>query len=103
MCGNATLAMVVSSTCSNTAIITPIVTIRRWPVGSGWAARWAGGSSAMEVSLLGLVEIDRGDHRKTRDHRLVGLAVERDPDGHALRDLDPIAVGVLRREQRELA
>ena len=35
MWGRATLAMVVSSTCSSTAIITPTVTISRSLVGSG--------------------------------------------------------------------
>ena len=52
MCGSATLAMVVSSTCSSTAIITPTVTISRSPVGSGWVAIWAGVSSAMRLGYF---------------------------------------------------
>ena len=101
MCGSATLAMVVSSTCSSTAIITPMVTIIRWPVGStcvGLAGRVAIGA----VTSF-LVEIDRGGDRQAGDHRLRRIAVERDPDRHALGHLDPIAVGVLGREQREFA
>ena len=39
MCGSATLAIVVSSTCSKTAIITPTVTISRSPRGKGCDAR----------------------------------------------------------------
>ena len=35
MCGSATLAIVVSSTCNSTAIITPTVTISRSPGGNG--------------------------------------------------------------------
>src|SRR5437762_4389243 len=107
ICGSATLAMVVSSTCSSTAIITPMVTISRWPVGNGWTARWLGVSSAIgglaPLLLAGVVEIDPGVHRKARDHRLVGRAVERNPDRHPLCNLDPVAVGILRRKQRELA
>ena len=29
------------------------------------------------------------------------MSVERDADGHALRHLDPVAVGILGREERE--
>src|SRR5205085_2525798 len=104
MCGSATLAIVVSSTCRSTAIITPTVTISRTPVGSGCVAIWPGVSSAMWRLLLpGLIEIDGGRRRQAGDHRLRRRAVERDPDRYALRDLDPIAVRVLRRKQRELA
>src|SRR6476646_4695214 len=106
MCGSATLAMVVSRTCNSTAIITPMVTISRSPVGSGCVAIWPGVSSAtggVPLLLPGLVEIDGGVDRQSGDHRPRRLPVERDPHRHALRDLDPIAVGVLRREQREFA
>src|SRR5947209_20266437 len=53
--------------------------------------------------LLGLVEIDSGGDRQARDHRSVRRTVERDPDRHTLRHLDPVAVGILRRQQGELA
>src|SRR3954469_22061654 len=99
MCGRATLAMVVSSTCSSTAIITPTVTISSSPVGSGCVAT----SGALAIRLLLVVEIDGRGDRQPRDHRLVRMTVERNPDGHALRDLDPIAVGVLGGQQREFA
>src|SRR5256885_4437313 len=99
MCGSATLAIVVSSTCSSTAIITPMVTISRCPVGSGCVAT----SGALAISLLLVVEADRGGHRKAGDHRLRRRAIEGDPHRHALRHLDPVPIGVLRREQRELA
>src|SRR5919112_2799547 len=104
MCGSATFAMVVSSTCSSTAIITPMVTMIRSPEGSGCDATWAGVSSAIFVLLLRLIfELDRGRHREAGDHRTRRLAVKDDAHRHALRDLDPVAVRVLRREQRELA
>src|SRR3954452_2085392 len=103
ICGSATLAMVVSSTCSSTAIITPTVTISRSPVGSGCAARWAGVSAIAGLLLAVVVEIDGRGDRQARDHRPRGVAVERDSNRHALRHLDPVAVGVLRRQQRELA
>src|SRR5215218_10566342 len=104
MCGRATLAMVVSSTCSSTAIITPMVTMIRSPEGSGCVATWAGVSSAIFGLLLRLVfELDRGGHRKAGDHRTRKRAIKDDAHGYPLRDLDPIAVRVLGREQRELA
>src|SRR6185503_16744506 len=103
MCGSATLAMVVSSTCRSTAIITPTVTISRSPVGSGCVAIWAGVSAIGALLLLGLVEIDRGVDREAGDHRLRRRAIERDPNRHALRHLDPVAVRVLRRKQRKFA
>src|SRR5579872_4781628 len=97
MCGNATLAIVVSSTCKSTAIITPMVTISRSPRGSGWVAIWAGVSSAILACLLLLVvEIDGGVDRQARNHRPRGRSVKRDTHRHPLGDLDPIAVGVLR-------
>src|SRR6478672_7447531 len=101
MCGKATLAMVVSSTCRSTAIITPTVTMIRKPVGSGWEA--TSGAEATGLLLAGLVEVDGRGGGQPRDHRLARRAVERDPDRHALGHFHPIAVGVLRREQRELA
>src|SRR5437762_1005078 len=98
MCGSAMLANVVSSTCSSTAMISPMVTISRCPVGSGCVAT----SGALAISLLLVVETDRGGHRKTGDHRLRRRTVEGYPHRHTLRHLDPVPVGVLRREQREL-
>src|SRR6476661_5797305 len=103
MCGSATLAMVVSSTWSSTAIITPTVTISRSPLGSGCVAIWAGVSAIGGLLLALIVEIDSGVDRQPGDHRPRRLAVECDPDRHALGHLDPIAVGILRRKQRELA
>src|SRR3954463_15730512 len=102
MCGSATLAMVVSSTCSSTAIIPPTVTISRSPVGSGCVAMWAGVSAIYGLLLALVVEIDSRVDREPGDHRPRRLAVERDPDRHALRHLDPVAVGVLGRKQRKL-
>src|SRR5437868_6092410 len=104
MCGSATLAMVVSSTCRSTAIITPIVTIRRSPEGSGCVATSGRLSSAIGWLLLAaVVEIDSRVDRQARDHRLGRRTLEVDPHRHALGDLHPIAVGVLRWQQRELA
>src|SRR4051812_43743995 len=100
ICGSATLAMVVSSTCRSTAIITPMVTISRSPAGSGCVA--TSGALAMRLLLAG-IEIDGRGHRQAGDHRAGWHSVEHDPHRHALRHLDPVAVGVLRREQRELA
>ncbi len=61
MCGSATFAIVVSNTCSRTAVITPMVTISRSPEGSGWVA-----SAALAIGpglLLALVvEVDGGIH-----------------------------------------
>src|SRR6476620_11605992 len=90
MCGSATLAIVVSSTCKSTAIITPTVTISRSLVGSGWAAIWAGVSSAIRRVLLALVEVHRRGDGQAGDHRLRGRSVEGDPHRHALRHLDPV-------------
>src|SRR4029079_4150106 len=98
MCGSATVAMVVSRTCNNTAIITPTVTISRSPVGSGWVAIWAG-VSAIGRLLAGLVEIDGRIDGQAGDHRLRRHPVEGDPHRHPLRHLDPVAVCVLRRKQ----
>src|SRR5437868_15130594 len=103
MCGSATLAMVVSSTCNSTAIITPMVTISRSPVGSGCVAMWAGVSAIDGLLLALVVEIDGGVDRQPGDHRPRRLAVECDPHRHALGHLDPVAVRVLGRKQRELA
>src|SRR4051794_36530295 len=103
MCGSATLAIVVSSTCNNTAIITPMVTMIRSPAGSGWVAIWAGVSSAIGGLLLLAVEIDVGCHGQAGDHRPRWRSVKRYPDGHALSHFDPVPVRILRRKQRELA
>src|SRR5689334_16912187 len=104
MCGSATFAMVVSSTCRSTAIITPIVTISRSPVGNGCVATLAGVSSAIgELLLPSLVEIDFRGHGQARNHRLRWRALERNPHRDALRHLHPIAVRILRRKKRELA
>src|SRR3954447_15771348 len=103
MCGSATLAMVVSSTCRSTAIITPTVTISRCPVGSGCVATWAGVSAIGALLLLGLVEIDGGGDRQACDHRFRRCAIERNPYRHPLRHLDPVSVRVLGGKQRELA
>src|SRR3569623_146484 len=100
MWGSATLAIVVSSTCSSTAAMTPTVTIRRTPVGSGCEATL--GSSDTDGLFL-LVEVDRRVDRQARDHRLRRVAFEGNAHRHALRHLDPVAVGVLRWQQRELA
>ncbi len=54
-------------------------------------------------ALTCLSKIDGGVDRQAGDHRLRGRAVERDPHRHALGHLDPVAVGVLRRKQREFA
>src|SRR5512132_337760 len=97
MCGSATFAIVVSSTCNSTAIITPIVTMIRSPAGSGCDATFAG------VSAILLVEVDRHRGGKSGDQRLARVAVERDPNGHALSHLDPIAVGILGRNDGEFA
>src|SRR5689334_3788785 len=53
--------------------------------------------------LAVVVEVDGRGDREAGDHRPRRRAVEGDPDRHALRHLDPVAVGVLCREQRELA
>src|SRR3954467_596566 len=100
MCGRATLAMVVSSTCRRTAIITPMVTMIRSPVGSTCVGLL---SAAVATKPCLLVEVDGGVDRQAGDHRLRRRSVERDPHRHALGHLDPIAVGVLRRKQREFA
>src|SRR5215218_5358529 len=92
MCGKATLAMVVSSTCSRTAIITATVTMIRSPAGSGWVTM-PGPWSA--ICLAGGVEVDGGDGRQAGNHRPRRRAVESDPHRHTLRHLDPIAVGIL--------
>src|SRR5690349_3619115 len=100
MCGSATFAIVVSSTCNSTAIITPIVTMIRSPEGSGCVATDAEFCSAIErLLLLAVVEVDCRGHRQTGNHRPRGRAVESDPHRHALRHLDPVAVRVLRRKQ----
>src|SRR5206468_612338 len=52
--------------------------------------------------VLRLIEINGRGHRQACDHRLRWRPVEGDTNGHSLGDLDPIAIGVLRREQREL-
>src|SRR5690349_10512517 len=95
MCGRATFAMVVSSTCSRTAIITPIVTMIRSAGGSGCAARCAG-VPANDAVLV--PEVDGHSRRKAGDQGLAGIAVEGDPYRNPLRDLHPIAVSVLRRK-----
>src|SRR3954453_24107915 len=103
MCGRATFAMVVSRTCRSTAIITPMVTISRSPEGKGCVATDAECSSAIERLLLLVLEVDRCGHRQARDHWPGGMAVEDNPYRHALRHLDPVAVGILRRKKRKLA
>ena len=109
MCGSATLAMVVSSTCISMPSITAdgdqdtlarleLVMLRR-------GRRRGHGCAAAPPCCAGwprpVARVDDDVGGQAGDHRPARIAVERDPHRHALAHLDPIAVGVLRRQQRE--
>src|SRR3990167_6876704 len=88
MCGRATLAIVVSSVYITIAAIEPTSI-------SGRLRETSGGCSALLADMDGDVGTEAGDQRSLR------LAVDGNADRHALDHLDPIAGGVLRRENRE--
>src|SRR3954454_21174678 len=125
MCGSATLAMVVSSTCISMPRMTPIVT-RAWASGPSW---WCWGLGAVAAAIdycpsspggeggwvaplamlptrdppaRAIARVDADVGREAGDHRPAGIAVDRDPNRHPLPHLDPIAARILRRQNREL-
>src|SRR4051812_47885901 len=123
MCGSATLAIVVSSTWSSTAIMietvrTPWASPSSLSVGT-WGC-WVAAADAIGCSglargrrlrrgrLLGLprrrrllLGIDRHVGRKPGKKLAARIAVDRDPHRHALGNLDPIARRILRRQHRK--
>src|SRR5690349_16516955 len=91
MCGSATFAIVVSRICMIVASITATVRIPRCLTGV----------VATSAGLALAADIDLHVRAEARDQRPRRLFVDRDPHRHALRDLHPIAVRVLRRQHRE--
>src|SRR5690606_17325608 len=105
MCGNATLAIVMSSTCSSVAAMTPTISSRWFSTGS-----WATSSSAAVEARsppraeraaraqlpLPAVDEDGDVGRQAGDQRPRTLLVNRNPHRHALRHLDTVTGGVLR-------
>src|SRR3954470_23061658 len=113
MWGSATLAIVVSSTCRSTAIMMATVRMPCSSASSFSVGTWCGCAAAVAMALAGggplrrpdserpLLRIDRHVDRKAGEQRPSRLAVDRDAHRHALSHLHPIAVGVLRGQQRE--
>src|SRR5262245_14953793 len=123
MCGNATLTIVVSTTCMTVASMTEMVIMPRF---SG-AAEVAAVALAAVVALIG-VSVAFGERRTARQQRahplgrrplvarvdvddgaharaqlgIVVAHVDGDANRDTLRDLDPVARRVLRRNHREL-
>src|SRR5262245_21758468 len=87
MCGNATLAMVTSRNCMTDTPITASISTLRCRV-----------SSAALSSMRLLAGVDPDIHRQSRDQVAPRLALDGDAHGHALRHLDPVGIGVLRRQ-----
>ena len=125
MLGSATLAIVVSSTCMIVAsmietVISPLFatagaapaavvaliarvsySVAATAVPPRPTADSAAVSEVRQAADVAGVDLDRGAHAGAqRRHVLAGI--ELDADRHALHDLDPVAGGVLRRQQREL-
>src|SRR5690606_30141331 len=111
MCGVATLAIVMPTTCSSVAAITPTISSRWFSTGS-WATSSIGAGAARPPPRAGRAALAKlpppavgedGDvARQAGDQRPRALLVDRDPYWHSLRHLDPVAGGVLRWEDREL-
>src|SRR6185437_15394911 len=91
-----TLAMVMSSTAMKLAIASSTATIQS-------AAPFSGASSAAAVIVLLRPGVDAGVHGKSDAQRTRRqfLGLERDADRHALHHLDPVAGGVLGRDDGE--
>jgi hypothetical protein len=62
--------------------------------------RWGVGQAGLAALVA---HVHRGVHRQAHAQRVLGqvLGVERDAHRHALHHLDPVAGGVLRRQQRK--
>src|SRR5690606_11946464 len=74
-------------------------------VDGGGEAR-SGGLARLRQHLAAVVaDVDVDVHAQAQAQRMLGqlLRVQLDPHRHALHDLDPVARGVLRRQQRERA
>src|SRR5688572_7513469 len=93
MCGSATLAIVVSRICMIIAPMMPTVSRPRFLTGS---EAWPGTGSGTTV-----LRVDRDVGAEASDHRARRRAVDRDAHRNALRDLHPVAIGILRREDGE--
>ena len=104
--------MVMSSTCMMIAIITKTVTIRRRSRGAGrrralgghWSGSWATAlepEQPRQPAAAAGVDLDGGAHARAQPAQVLAR-LELDPQRHALHDLDPVAGGVLRREDGEL-
>ncbi len=94
MCGNATLAMLVSSTSMNAARETTMA------ISHGlWLGRQISGAGAPERASVRL-DIDFRIHRHARPQPMVVVlsGFDIDPHRHPLHDLDEIARGILRRQ-----
>src|SRR5690606_28187290 len=110
MCGMATLAIVMSSTCSSVAAITPTISRRWFSTGSSATSSSGAGAArppprAEPAALAKLpppaVGKDGDVGRQAGNQRPRALLVDRDPHRHALGHLDPVAGGVLSRQHRE--
>src|SRR5579862_743141 len=102
MWGTETLTMVMSSTAMKLAIAsTPIAATNARPLSGAGPALVLIASAAM-VGLL-LRKTDLGGHGQAHAQRMLFqlLGIERDAHGKPLHHLDPVARGVLRRDQRE--
>src|SRR5690606_30905584 len=113
MCGIATLAIVMSSTCSRVAAITPTISSRWLSTGStATSSTWFAGGvvlppravrAALATSLPLPTVGEHGDvGREPGDQRPRTRRVDRDPNRYALGDLYPVPGRVLRREHRKL-
>src|SRR4051812_10949243 len=109
MYGSATLATVVSSACMMVAVIAHTVSrLRRMPADIPAARRiillrrllGVGRTAEPRLAFAG-VDLDVGAHAGAQAaQRRIG--VELHPQRHALHHLDPVAAGVLWRQDREL-
>src|SRR5579871_6030101 len=111
MNGNAMLAMVASRACiTATRQTTAEISIRRPSVIGGMESPktcycLSGTASAEPARKPPVTRIDIDDHTHAgAKYRPAGirLLIDRDTHGNPLDDLDPIAGGILRRQQREL-
>src|SRR5262249_55869100 len=100
--------MVLSSTCIKVAIIAQIVMMARVGVPAAAGARGMAAAVLMfseeigERSPVAGVDVDNRAHASAKG-RIVRLPRDLDLHRDALNDLDPIAAGILCRQQRELS
>src|SRR5262245_28195052 len=119
MCGNATLTIVVSTTCMTVASMTATVIMPRFSGAAALAVTLVAVALMEALAVLGKsrvvrqqrahplrrgllvarVDVDDRAHAGAQ-RRIVAARFDGDTHGNALRDLDPVAGRVLRRDHR---